>query len=100
MEHVAMHNEHLLHRTGLRSFLEKQQGKFVTVEFIKLDATRRVLNGRLGVETHHKGGESTVERPYRPYLTVYDVKRAGYRAVNLETVDRVRANGTEYTIIG
>lgn len=97
---VAPDSTEAIHRVGLRSFMEKQEGRFVTVEFTKQDGSHRVLNGRLGVVAPSKGGDNKVEADHRPYLTVFDVKAAGYRTVDLSTVGRVRAQGREYTVIG
>lgn len=77
-----------------------QKGKIMTVGFIKKNGERRVLNGRLGVRKHLKGGESTLSGSDLPYLVVFDVKKSGYRALNLATVDLVKANGREYLIEG
>lgn len=88
-----------VNRIYLHGFLAKQAGKFVTVEFTKLDGSNRMLNGRLGVRKHLRGGTNTVMAPDRPYLTVFDVKRKGYRAVNLSTVSKVRAENACYTIV-
>jgi hypothetical protein len=53
-----------------------------------------------GVRKHLNGGKNTVEAQSRPYLTMFDMKNSGYRAVNLATVSRVRANGKEFAIVG
>lgn len=89
-----------LHRVNLQDFLFKQVGKFVGLDFTKIDGSDRTLNGRLGVRKHLKGGTNTVVADDRPYLVVYDVNGKGYRAVNLATVMEVRAQHTRYTIIG
>lgn len=91
-----------LHRTQLRSFLERQRGKFVSVDFVKKDGTARGLNGRLGVRNHLQGGSDSLadRRHLTPYLCVFDAKEMGYRNVNLATVSQVRASGQSYLIEG
>lgn len=89
-----------LHRVNLQEFLVGQVGKFVGIDFVKKGGSGRSLNGRLGVRKHLRGGTNTVEAQSRPYLTLFDMKNAGYRAVNLATVARVRANGKEFAIVG
>lgn len=89
-----------LHRVLLQDLLFKQVGKFVTLDFAKVDGSGRSLNGRLGVKKHLKGGTNKVAANDRPYLVVYDVQAKGYRAVNLATVTQVRAQHTIWTIIG
>jgi len=96
----AVIKEDVVRRVNLRDFMFKQVGKFVTIDFVKNDGTDRMLNGRLGVRKHLKGGDSTLADADKPYLVVYDMKAKGYRAVNLETVKEVRAQRTRYTVIG
>lgn len=59
-------------------------GKIMTVKFIKKDGSLRVMNCRLGVTKHLKGGTSTLN-PDR-FITVYDLKSEGYRAIDKETI--------------
>ena len=59
-------------------------GKFVTVTFVKKDGTVRKMNCRTGVTKHLKGGESTLDA--EQYVTVYDVAKAAYRAINRDTI--------------
>ena len=54
-------------------------GKIVSVTFLKKDGTIRVMNCRLGVTKHLKGGSSTLD-PTK-YITVYDLQAKGYRAI-------------------
>lgn len=89
-----------IHRTKLRDFLRGQVGKFVGLDFAKVDGTSRSLNGRLGVRKHLKGGHNNLAGSAQPYLVMYDVKTPGYRAVNLATVGQVRANRKCWTVVG
>lgn len=88
-----------LNRLKLSGLLEKQQGKFVSIDFVKLDNTDRTLTGRMGVFKHSQGGENKVATPDRPYLTVYDVQAKGYRTVNLSTVHAIRAGNSVYRVV-
>ena len=67
---------------------------FVTVTFTKKDGSERVLNGRLGVKKHLKGGVSTLDPDL--YVTIYDVVNEGYRAVNRSTIKTVKVGGVIY----
>lgn len=62
----------------------KSNGRIFTVTFIKKDGTVRVLNGRLGVEKHLKGGVCTLDKD--KFIIVYDLKAEGYRAVDKESI--------------
>ena len=64
------------------------KGKIFTVTFTKKDGTTRVMNCRLGVTKHLKGGESTLNP--NEYITVYDMQNRGYRAINRQTIIDVK----------
>lgn len=87
-------------REKLDKLLTDQNGKFFTVKFVKKDGTLRQSNGRFGVKKYLKGGTNKVTRYDNTYDTTFDVKVMGYRTINLHTIVSVRANNTEYTVIG
>ena len=68
---------------ALADKLEQSKG-FVTVTFLKADGTIRKMNCRMGVTKHLKGGKSTLDAG--KYVTVYDMTKAAYRAVNRDTI--------------
>jgi hypothetical protein len=88
-----------VHRVNLHKFLHDQEGKFVAVDFIKLNGEKRMLCGRLGVTQHSKGGPNKVEAEDRPYLVMYDVQNKGYRTVNLSTVHAIRAQNRACVVV-
>jgi hypothetical protein len=59
-------------------------GKIMTVKFVKKDGSLRVMNCRLGVTKHLKGGCSTLNPD--KFITVYDLKSEGYRAIDKESI--------------
>lgn len=61
---------------------------FVTVTFIKADGSVRKMNCRMGVTKHLKGGKSTLDA--FKYVTVYDMAKAAYRAINRDTIVDIR----------
>ena len=77
----------------LASIVASSNGRFVSVTFKKADGTLRVMLCRLGVTKHLKGGESTLDAD--KFLTVYDVQKQGYRAINKNTIQSVRISGQE-----
>jgi hypothetical protein len=89
----------LLNRVNLRSFLVRQHGKFVSLDFKKLSGEPRTITGRLGVVSYLKGGQNTVEADSRPYLTMFDIGLRQYRSVSLDTVSHVRALGYVWVVI-
>jgi cell division protein FtsX len=68
---------------ALADKLEQSSG-FVTVTFVKKDGSVRKMNCRVGVSKYLKGGESTLDA--NQYVTVYDMTKAAYRAINRDTI--------------
>lgn len=64
------------------------KGKIITVEFIKKDGSLRIMNCRLGVTKHLKGGTSTLDA--EKFITVYDLKSEGYRAIAKDSIINVK----------
>jgi len=75
---------------------KKLGGKFFTVVFTKKDGSERLLNGRLGVTKHLRGGEKGYSDADFNALTVFDVQAKGYRTVKLDKVKRLVC-GTDLT---
>lgn len=98
-EHKADRVVKQLSRVNLRSLIVRQNGKFISADYTKLNGVKRTLTGRLGVWSFLKGGSNKVEADDRPYLTVFDIKLAQYRTLNLETVSAIRAQGVEYVVV-
>jgi hypothetical protein len=79
----------------LASIVASSNGRFVSVVFIKKDGTHRAMLCRLGVTKHLKGGESKLDADQ--YLTVFDVQKEAYRAINRDTIVSVKLAGTTHT---
>jgi hypothetical protein len=78
----------------LASIVAASNGRFVSVTFIKKDGTERAMLCRLGVTKHLKGGESKLNADQ--YLTVFDVQKEAYRAINKDTILSVKLAGNTY----
>ena len=78
----------------LASIVAASNGRFVSVTFIKKNGTKRSMLCRLGVTKHLKGGESKLNADQ--YLTVFDVQKEAYRAINKDTILSVKLAGTTY----
>ena len=78
----------------LASIVAASNGRFVSVTFIKKDGTQRAMLCRLGVTKHLKGGESTLDAD--KYLTVFDVQKEAYRAINRDTIVSVKLAGATF----
>jgi hypothetical protein len=75
----------------MSNFIERilnSNGKIFSVEFIKKDGSNRLMNCRLGVTKHLRGGSSTLNPD--THITVYDLQSRGYRAINKAAIINVK----------
>ena len=64
---------------------------FFTATYVKLDGTRRTLNGRLGVTKYLKGGRGTNANN----LVMYELGN-GYKALRPNQILKIQARGKTY----
>lgn len=76
----------------LKSFVSN--GKIFSVTFIKKNGEERTMLARTGVTKHLKGGKRTNHNIDQ--LVVWSMQDNGYRTINLDTIIKLKANGTEY----
>jgi hypothetical protein len=87
-------------RENTRRFIKKAAKKnIVSAVFIKKDGSERTITFRLGVKKNLKGGDNKVERLDRPYITVFDMQKDGYRTLNLRTVKQITVGGITYDVV-
>ncbi len=60
--------------------------QFFTATFIKKNGEIRIMNCRLGVKKHLKGGELSYDAEKLNHLIVFDVVKKAYRSINLNTL--------------
>lgn len=76
---------------SVRAFLRAlPTGRIYHVTFAKLDGCTRELDGRAGVVRALRGGESTI-REHANLVSVYDMRRAGYRCYDVSRVLALRS---------
>ena len=70
-------------------------GRIFTACFIKKDGSERVMNCRTGVKKYitGRGKRFTLKKNLK---RVYDLKKKGYRMINLNTLKWVKAEGKVY----
>lgn len=82
-------------RSTLHSILST--GGFANVTFRKRTTGEvRVMNCRLGVTKHLKGGVKAFDDQEKNLITVYDMEKKGYRSINCDDIIEVKANGHVY----
>ncbi len=80
--------------TKLLRLIDSTKGKFFTVDFTKKDGTLRTMTCRLGSTSKLKSGVNKTD------IVVYAATRHQYTIINLNTIFRIRAGGTYYTVEG
>lgn len=71
--------------------------KIFTVEFIKKDGTNRVMNCRLDVTKHLKGGTMKHDPRELNHIVVFDMQKLAYRTINVNTLVKIKFEGKELT---
>ena len=64
--------------------------QFFSAEFFKKDGTIRLCNGRMKVQKHLKGGEST-HKEHPENVVYFDMVKKAYRCFNVNNL--VKVNG-------
>lgn len=81
----------------LEAFLRASEGQIFNVEFIKrTDGQLRKMNARIGVVKHLKGGTKKYDDTAKKLLTVFDMAKAAYRSIPLDSITYAKVNGVEY----
>jgi hypothetical protein len=73
-------------------------GAIFTVNFTKKDGTERIMNCRLGVKKHLKGGVLPYDAVEKGLIPVFDLQLGNYRVINKYTINALRIGGQSYVI--
>lgn len=78
----------------LQKILLGTKGKIFSATFVKKSGEVRDINCRLGVKSYIKGTgtPSFTLRKDNPYQLVFDLQKKGYRALNLDTLIKIKFN--------
>lgn len=74
--------------------IEETAGKIFSVVFVKKDKSVREMVCRTGVYKYTKGGENTLKE-FPQYVTVFDMQKEAYKAINLDTLICLKIGGKE-----
>jgi len=91
----------IVRRVKLEGFIRRLDGKIFTVEFTKQDKTKRVMNARMSVTKFIKDAPKRRVTPngvHTSSIKVYDMQKAAYRQINLETVTKISAVGKTFKV--
>ena len=81
------------------SKMKSSKGQVFTVSFVKKNGEVRIMNCRLGVTKHLKGGTLGYSPIEKLLLGVFDMQKKAYRMVGLTTMFKLKINGIEYEVI-
>ncbi|MCF6207199.1 MAG: SH3 beta-barrel fold-containing protein [Sulfurovum sp.] len=73
-------------------------GRIFSAKFIKKDGTARTMVARIGVSKHLKGGTNGASAKNN-LVTVYDMKKGGYRMINIKTLLTLKVGGELYEVV-
>ena len=83
----------------IRALCAQSQGRYFKVEFIKRTTGEvRSMCARLGVRKNLTGEGMKYDPKKYNLMVVWDAVKRDYRMINLETVRRLRIDGTFYNV--
>lgn len=82
----------------LQKFRELVGNKIFSVVFTKKDGSEREMVCRLGVTKHLKGGSIGYNTEDYNYLIVFDMQKNEYRTLNVNTLRKLKFEGTTYDL--
>ena len=80
----------------LEQIVEQAGNSIFTATFVKKNGDVRVMNCRLNVKKHLKGGELKYDAKARNLLPVFDMQKKEYRMINISTLTKLKINGQVY----
>jgi hypothetical protein len=92
-------NQHKVTLAEAIDIILNQEGKMMSVEFIKrTNGEVREMNCRTGVRKHLSGEGSKYSFKDNDLISVFDLQKNGYRTINARAITKVRAGGREYIV--
>lgn len=88
-----------INRQQAESIIDNTNGRVFSVIFTKKNGERRVMNCRLGVKKYTNGKGMKYNPSKRGYKVVYEMNNRGYRMINLNTLEKIKANGQEFELV-
>lgn len=82
----------------MKTLREIVKDQFFTADYVKLDGSRRTLNGRMGVTKYLKPNSRMSQASPNDHATMYELGK-GYRSLRLNQVVEIHANHKKYTAI-
>ena len=81
-----------------KAFIERDAQHIFSVTFIKKDGSVRDMVCRRGVHKGVTGAGMNYDPSAHGLVTVFDMQKNAFRMINLNTIQRIKCNGQEYTV--
>jgi len=85
-------------QTKAKELIKQSKGLIFAATFTKKDGTQRIMNARLGKKYTPTGKAA----PFKPsdynMISVYDMRKKGFRMINFNTLKKLSINANKYTI--
>ena len=79
--------------------VKASNGAIFTVLFTKKDGSDRLMNARLGVKKHLRGGDLPYDPVAKGLLPVFDMQIKQYRMISLSKIKNVKINNNIYNVV-
>jgi len=81
---------------NIREAIKNTGSKIFSVQFVKKDGTIRDMVCRTGVKKDLKGIGLNYDPISKGLLCVFDMQKNGYRMINVNTITKIKIEGTEW----
>jgi len=89
-----------INRDEAKRVIATQGNQIFGVTFVKKNGEVRKMNCRRQVKAFLKGGELKYDANAHNLITVFDLQKEDYRAINVEGLTELRAGGKIYQVVG
>ena len=81
-----------------KELIKESKGLIFAATFTKKDGTQRIMNARLGKKYTPTGKAAPFKPSYYNMISVYDMRKKGFRMINFNTLKKLSINANKYTI--
>ena len=81
-----------------KKYIYDTNGKIFSAVFVKKDGEKRKIVCRRGVSKYVTGKGLGFNPATRSLIGVFDMHKKAYRFISLNTLEKIKVNGTEYEI--
>ena len=87
-----------INKETAKKYIYNTNGKIFSAVFTKKDGEKRKMICRRGVSKYVTGKGLGFNPGSRDLVGVFDMQKRAYRFISLNTLEKIKVNGTEYEI--